>query len=45
MVCIVCCSIYYIGLGLPIYIVLPMAVVVLTVAVYFLGKPVDGIEE
>ena len=34
-----------VGLGLPIYIVLPVAVVVLAAAVYFLGKPVDGVEE
>lgn len=34
-----------VGLGLPIYIVLPMAVIVLAIAIYFLGKPVDGIEE
>ena len=34
-----------VGLGLPIYIVLPMAVIVLAIATYFLGKPVDGVEE
>ena len=34
-----------VGLGLPIYIVLPMAVIVLAIAIYFLGKPVDGLEE
>ena len=30
-----------VGLGLPIYIVLPVAVIVLAIAIYFLGKPVD----
>lgn len=34
-----------VGLGLPVYIVLPMAIVVLAIAVYFLGKPVDEVEE
>ena len=34
-----------VGFGIPIYIVLPLAIVILAVAIYFLGKPVDGIEE
>lgn len=34
-----------VGLGLPIYIVLPVAIIALVIATYFLGKPVDGIEE
>ena len=34
-----------VGLGMHIYIVLPLAIIILAGAVYFLGKPVDGIEE
>ena len=30
-----------VGLGLPIYIVLPISIIVLIIATYFLGKPVD----
>ena len=34
-----------VGLGLPIYIVLPLAVIGLVIITYFLGKPVDECQE
>ena len=36
-----------VGLGVPVYIVLPIAIAILALAVYFIGKPVEveGIEE
>ena len=32
------------GLNIPVYIILPVAILVLTVAVRFIGKPVDNVE-
>lgn len=33
------------GLNIPIYIILPIAIIALTIAVRFVGKPIDTVEE